>query len=98
MGWGTQRANEFVRPVRRIAVRCRKHDGQWAVGVLISTLTDAQMLGLTGQEAKPRHDPVAVLQASVSLYDQRGGGVETSFNVDKPGLGIGTRSQKRFPP
>jgi hypothetical protein len=56
IGWVTQPATEYVRPVRRIAVCCRKHDGQWAVGVLISTLTDAQMLGLTGQEAKPRHD------------------------------------------
>jgi len=96
IGWVTQPATEYVRPVRRIAVRCRKHDGQWAVGVLISTLTDAQMLGLTGQEAKPRHDPVAVLQASVSLYDQRGGGVENSFKGDKQGLGIGKRSKKRF--
>src|SRR5258708_12967270 len=54
------------------------------------------MLGLTGQEAKPRQGPVAVVQASVSLYDQRGGGVEASFKGDKQGLGIGKRSKKRF--
>jgi hypothetical protein len=56
----TRPATEYVRPVRRIAVRCRKQDGQWAVGVLISTLTDTQVLSLTGREAKPHHDPEAV--------------------------------------
>src|SRR5258708_33416138 len=89
IGWGTQPATEYVRPVRRIAVRCRKHDGQWAVGVLISALTDAQMLCLTGQEAKPRHDPVAVLQPSFSPYAQPGGVAETSFKVRNPAVGIG---------
>lgn len=37
-----------------------------------------------------------VLLAHVRLYDQRGGGVETSFKGDKQGLGIGKRSKKRF--
>ncbi len=53
IGWVTQPAPEYVRLVRRIAVRCRKQDGQWGVGMLISTLTDAQVLSLTGQQAKP---------------------------------------------
>ena len=96
IGWVTKPASEYIRPVRRIAVRCRKQDGQWAVGVLISTLTDAQVLSLTGQEASKIHDPVAVLLASVWLYDQRGGGIETSFKGDKQGLGIGKRGKKRF--
>jgi hypothetical protein len=96
VGWVTRQACEYTRPVRRIAVRCRKQDGQWGVGVLISTLTDTQMLSLTGWEAKPHHDPEAVLLACVSLYDQRGGGVETSFKGDKQGLLIGKRSKKRF--
>src|SRR6266487_2142531 len=48
-GWVTEDPKTYVRPVRRIAVRCRKQDGQWAVGVLISTLTEAQqMLMLLG--------------------------------------------------
>ncbi|SRR5712691_4584095 len=96
IGWVTEPATEYVRPVRRIAVRCRKQDGQWAVGVLISTLTDAQVLSLTGQEASQSHNPVAVLRAYVCLYDQRGGGIETSFKGDKQGLGIGKRGKKRF--
>jgi hypothetical protein len=37
-----------------------------------------------------------VLLAYVTFYDQRGGGVETSFKGDKQGLGIGKRSKKRL--
>jgi hypothetical protein len=32
----------------------------------------------------------------VYCYDQRGGGVETSFKEDKQGLGLTKRSKKRF--
>ena len=96
MGWVSKPAPEYVRAVRRIAVRCRKQDGQWGVGVLISTLTDVQVLSLSGQEAKSCHGPEAVLLACVWLYDQRGGGIETSFKGDKQGQGIGKRSKKRF--
>ena len=91
----TKPATEYVRSVQRIAVRCRKQDGQWGIGVLISTLRDDQVLSLTGQQVRPDHDPVTMLRASVSLYDQRGGGVETSFKGDKQGLGISKRSKKR---
>src|SRR5204862_6017019 len=41
-------------------------------------------------------DPAAVLLAYVTFYDQRGGGVETSFKGDKQGLGMTKRSKKRF--
>ncbi len=96
IGWVTEPATEYVRPVRRIAVRCRRQDGQWAIGVLISTLAEAQVLSLTGQQASQIHNPLAVLLAYVYFYDQRGGGVETSFKGDKQGLGISKRSKKRF--
>lgn len=96
IGWVTKEAHEYVRPVRRIAVRCRKQNGQWGVGVLISTLTEAQVLSLAEQETKPCQGPQAFLLACVALYDQRGGGVETSFKGDKQGLGISKRSKKRF--
>src|SRR5205823_309401 len=55
-----------------------------------------QVLSLTRQQGTSVHDPVTVLRACVCLYDQRGGGVETSFKGDKQGLGIGKRSKKRF--
>jgi hypothetical protein len=82
--------------VRRIAVRCRKPNDEWGIGVLISTLTPAAVLSLTGEPAEAIEDPLAVLLAYVYLYDDRGGGVETSVKEDKQGLGITKRNKKRF--
>ena len=96
-GWVTEVSSAYVRPVQRIAVRCRQQDGEWAVGVLLSTLSACQVLVLTGQPLALLEDPAAVLLAYVTFYDQRGGGVETSFKGDKQGLGLGKRSKKRFP-
>src|SRR3989441_1364539 len=96
VGWVRLAATEYVRPVRRIAVRCRKANGQWGIGVLISTLCPTEVLGLTQPEAAPDADPATVLLAYVYLYDQRGGGVETSFKGDSQGLGSTTRNKKRF--
>src|SRR5712692_1198990 len=95
-GWVTETTQAYVRPVQRIAVRCRQQDGQFAYGVLISALSAQQVLTLTGQPLRLLDDPAAVLLAYVRFYDQRGGGVETSFKGDKQGLGIGKRSKKRF--
>jgi hypothetical protein len=95
-GWVTEAADAYVRPVKRIAVRCRQQDGKFAYGVLISALSARQVLGLTDQPLSVLDDPAAVLLAYVTFYDQRGGGVETSFKGDKQGLGIGKRSKKRF--
>jgi hypothetical protein len=95
-GWVTEVNSTYVRPVKRIAVRCLQQDGQWAVGILLSTLSARQVLVLSGQPLCSLDDPAAVLLAYVTFYDQRGGGVETSFKGDKQGLGIGKRSKKRF--
>src|SRR6266436_2644956 len=96
VGWVRLPADEYVRPVRRIAVRCRKANGQWGIGVLISTLCPAEVLALTQVTTGPDADPATVLLAYVSLYDQRGGGIETSFKGDHQGLGSTKRSKKRF--
>ena len=85
----------YVRPVQRIAVRCRQQDGQWAVGVLISNVAAADMLELTGHSPSQIADREAVLWASVAFYDQRGGGIETSLKGDKQGLGMTRRNKKR---
>src|SRR5437763_358059 len=95
-GWVTETTQADVRPVVRIAVRCRKSDGKFAYGVLLSALSAQHVLTLTGQSLCLLEDPAAVLLAYVTLYDQRGGGVETSFKGDKQGLGVGKRSKKRF--
>src|SRR5438067_8652495 len=62
----------YVRPVKRIAVRCRKPDGTFAYGVLISALSTQQVLTLTSQPLCRLDDPAAVLLAYVTFYDQRG--------------------------
>jgi hypothetical protein len=96
IGWVRAASCVYVREVRRIAVRCRKKNGQWGMGVLISTLSAADVLALTGQSPSNVTDDAAVLLAYVSFYDARGGGVETAIKDDKQGLGITKRNKKRF--
>jgi hypothetical protein len=96
VGWVREPASAYVREVRRIAVRCRKKNGQWGIGVIISTLEAVDMLALTGQDAAAEQDADAVVLAYVYFYDGRGGGVETALKDDKQGLGITKRNKKRF--
>jgi len=96
VGWVNEPATAYVRPVVRIAVRCRQQNGQWAFGILISAIEAIDVLRLTGHSTSLVTDPVAVLLAYVTFYDQRGGGIETSFKGDKQGLGMTKRTKKRF--
>jgi hypothetical protein len=96
VGAVAQETTVYVRPVRRIAVRTRKKNGQWGVGVLLSTLAPHDVITLTRQPIDRADDPTAVLRAYVYFYDQRGGGVETAFKEDKQGLGLTKRNKKRF--
>ena len=95
-GWVTEPPPGYVRPVRRIAVRCRRQDGTFAYGVLICSLSAEQVLMLLGHPKSQAADPVAVLLAYVTFYDLRGGGIETSLKGDKQGLGLTKRNKKRF--
>ena len=62
VGWVTTPPTEYRRPVQRIAVRTRKNNGQWGIGVLISTLS-AQLAGhLTGLTADQLAGPLAGLR------------------------------------
>jgi hypothetical protein len=96
IGWVTDTAEMYVRPVRRIAVRCPRKNGQLAIGVLITTLSPQDVLTLTGQPAERANDPQAVLLAYVQFYDLRGAGVEIEIKEDKQGLGSAHRNKKRF--
>jgi len=96
VGWVAAPASDYVRPVRRIALRCRKKNGQWGCGVIISTLSALSVLTLTGQPPTKVTDEATVLLAYVYFYDARGGGVETAIKDDKQGLGITKRNKKRF--
>ena len=95
-GWVTEPPTGYVRPVQRIAVRCRRQDGTFAYGVLICSLSAQQVLAVRGRTPSQAADPTAVLAAYVTFYDQRGGGIETSLKGDKQGLGLTKRNKKRF--
>jgi hypothetical protein len=64
--------------------------------VLICSLSAHQILALLHRTNAQEADPVATLTAHVAFYDQRGGGIETTFKGDKQGLGLTKRSKKRF--
>jgi hypothetical protein len=96
MGWVLAPTDQYLRPIKRIAVRCRKKNGQWGLGVILSTLTPRDVLWLTGQSTRDTDNPQAVLLAYVYFYDQRGGGVEIEIKEDKQGLGTTKRNKKRF--
>jgi len=95
VGWVTAPPSAYVREVVRIAVRCRKANGQWGYGVLIAPPTLAPLAALLGQDELPT-DEATQLLTYVYAYDARGGGIETSFKGDKQGLGLTKRSKKRF--
>ena len=96
IGWVTAEASAYIRPVVRIAVRCRKKNGQWGIGVLISTSDPQAIVTLTDLSPSEWVHPDAELLAYVYFYDQRGGGVEMTIKGDKQGLGITKRNKKRF--
>ena len=95
-GWVTAEASAYVRPVRRIAVRCRKENGQWGIGVIVSNLEPKDVLWLTGRYRQEQEQESQVLLAYVHFYDQRGGGIEIQIKEDKQGLSTTKRNKKRF--
>jgi len=96
IGWVTIETDLYCRPIQRIAVRCRKKNGQWGYGVILSTLSAQDVLLLTGGYLQEVDDPQAVLLAYVNFYDQRGGGVEIEIKEDKQGLATSKRNKRRF--
>ncbi|MCA1607204.1 MAG: transposase, partial [Acidobacteria bacterium] len=97
LGWVTAEPLDYVRPVRRLALRWRLKNGQTRYGALISTLAPREVVNLVGLPVDRVNDPHAVVLAYAKFYDQRGGGVETEFKQDKQGVGITKRNKKRFP-
>ncbi len=96
VGWVTTPASEYIRPVGRIAVRWKLKNGQWEYAVVISTLLPHEVVAEVGLPPETVFNHQDVLLAYVHFYDDRGGGVETSFKDDKQGLGLTKRSKKRF--
>jgi hypothetical protein len=93
IGWVSLPADLYCRPVQRIAVRCRKKNGQWGYGVILSTLSPKDVLFLTGGYEQDVEDPQAVLMACVNFYDQRGGSIEIEIKEDKQDLASSNRDR-----
>lgn len=92
----TQEATEYTDIVHRIAVRTRKKNGQWGIGVLLSSLSPQEITYLVGLMAPDTLSEQEILAAYVHFYDLREGGVETAIKADKQALGIAKRNKKSF--
>lgn len=97
VGWVPTLPDEYERPIHRIAVRTRKKNGQWGIGLLLTTLEPEQVGYLVGYTPEQLEIPKYQLLAYPHFYDLRGGGVESSFNQETQPVGFTKRAKKRFP-
>ena len=96
MGWVTVEASDYVRPLRRLAMRWRLRNGQWKYALLLSALEPCEVMQLLKQPVDRVNDQRAVAAAYAKLYDLRGGAIEIEFKEDKQGFGMTKRSKKKF--
>jgi hypothetical protein len=96
LGWAIVKSGDYVRPVRRLAVRWRKRNGQKCHALLISTLESEEVMELLGQPREQASDAQAVLLAYAHLYDERGGAIEIDIKESKQGRGIAKRNKKSY--
>ena len=95
VGW-VEESHLYVRPTRQIAIRTPKKDGSWLYWVLVSSLSDEELLLLARQPFREEPTLMQVMFAMLYAYDLRSGGVETSIKGSKQGLGLTKRKKKRF--
>ena len=60
--------DDYAQLVLRIAVRCRKHNGQWAVAVLVTNLSPAEVAALVEIDPDILADPSELWLAYVLCY------------------------------
>jgi hypothetical protein len=95
-GWALVKSSDYARPVRRLALRWRKRNGQWCHARLISTLKPEDVLKLIERLAAEAGEARAVLSAYARLYDERGGGVEIEIKESKQGLGCDEAAEEEL--
>jgi hypothetical protein len=95
VGW-VEQSHPYAKPTRQLAIRKRKHNGQWSYHVLVFTLTDARLFWLARQPVIQRPTDQQVLCAALAAYDLRSGGIETSNKGSKQGLGLTKRNKRKF--
>jgi len=69
VGWVTLEAGDYVRPLRRLAMRWRKKNGQWVYAVVLSTLEPCEVISLLNQPAQLINNPHQVALAYAKFYD-----------------------------
>jgi hypothetical protein len=93
LGWVQEQSLDYIRPVRRLGLRWKSSKGRWHCAVLLfAGLSDKDVLTLMGEARQA--DEATILRTYAHLYDQRGGGMESSFGQDKSGLGITKREPR----
>jgi hypothetical protein len=96
IGWVMTPTSEYVRPVLRLAVRCRTKRGGWRPAVLVSSIWPEEALSQVFLSPEEWASADAETLALLYLYDARGGGAETSFHGDKQGLGMRRRTKRHW--
>jgi hypothetical protein len=96
LGWAIVKSGDYARPVRRLAIRWRKRNGQKCHAMLISTLEPEEVMELLGQSPEKACEAQALLLAYARLYDERGGAIEIDIKESKQGLGIAKRNKKSY--
>jgi hypothetical protein len=96
LGWAIVKAGDYARPVRRLALKWKKRNGQRCHALLISSLEPPEVLKVLGDPAERMGEEQAVMAAYARLYDERGGGVEIEIKESKQGLGITKRRKKSY--
>jgi len=96
MGWALVKEGDYARPVRRLAMRWRKRNGQRCHAMLISTVEPEDVLRLLSRPPEQIADEQAVVAAYAELYDQRGGTVEIEIKESKQGVGMAKRNKKSY--
>lgn len=95
VGWVTT-PHAYARPTHQIAIRKPKKNGQWQYRVLVFNLSNDQLAHLARRPRQHQYQPTQILFNALYLYDQRGGGVETSIRNSKQGLHITKRTKRLF--
>jgi hypothetical protein len=95
VGWVTVEAEDYVRPVRLLAMRGKDTKGVWRYNVEVTTLLPHQAKAIAGQIPRGLSAERAFALAVAYAYDKRGGAIECENKQDKSGLGIQRRQKKR---
>lgn len=95
-GWVSQ-PHEYVKPSRQLAVRWpNQKKGGWCYSVLVFNLEDSLLFELAGRPQPQHYTDLELMATVVDAYDQRGGGVETSYRNSKQGISLNKRNKKSF--